>query len=414
MGQDLTRFAPKNLSGLPQGRSTVEKEQPFDEAGCGPKAMIFISAPVLCLGCCTFNNPNRFIYILLIFLLANLGAAGIFYVRYLNFERKKKLIWQPLIEPGRLSLEAGDFFRGGASLRGGYRGYPLKLETVRKFYLHTRIRLRLDQRALESHSSEHPTTLFGKRVEVGDAASLLAAIDIWHDPKEPLKATVNVQEVGYEELGLAADVRYVEHLLEWLSDMAATYSALLALGGRAVPQLREIAVAPGHPLRYLAYQVLKDISRETSRRLGGQAGAVCPDCLVRYSLRRVSFPLNSIFYYGCRACGESQKFIEGHHVVAVLDKSMAAERAWQDGALQVNWLARRALFDFDEVRLVQASDEEVERFVIQVGNDPDPIRRSRSRQIPWFISTECRLSENTLRILQARFGQVSLGTPQPG
>lgn len=392
----------------------MEKDQQFDEAGCVPKVIIFISIPFLCLGCCTFNNPNRFVDILLIFLAANLGAAGIFYGRYLNFEKKKKLVWQPLIEPGRLTLEFRDFFRGGACLRGDYRGYPLKLETVRRFFLHTRIRLGLDHRALESHSAENPTTLFGKRVDVRDAAGLLEAIDIRHDPKEPLKATVNGQEVWYEEAGLASDVRYVEHLFEWLGDLAATYSALLALGGRAVPQLREVAVAPGHPLRYVAYQVLRDIGRETTRRLGHKSGALCPDCLVRYSLHRVSFPLNAIFYYGCRACGQSQKFIEGHHVVAVLDKSMAVEQARQVGVIQVNWFARQALFDFDEVRILQASDEEVERFVIQAGNDPDPIRRSRSRQIPWIISNECELSENTRRILQARFGRVSLGTPQPG
>jgi hypothetical protein len=74
--------------------------------------------------------------------------------------------------------------------------------------------------------------------------------------------------------------------------------------------------------------------------------------------------------------------------------------------LRVNWLVRRALFDFDWVEIIQATDEDVERFAVQVGNDTDPVRELRYQQMKCTIGPECKLSENTLRILDKMFGEV--------
>lgn len=74
--------------------------------------------------------------------------------------------------------------------------------------------------------------------------------------------------------------------------------------------------------------------------------------------------------------------------------------------MQINWLARRALFDFDWVEIVQATDEDVERFAMQVGNDTDPFRRPRYPNMHCVIGPDCNLSENTLRILHRTFGEV--------
>ena len=64
---------------------------------------------------------------------------------------------------------------------------------------------------------------------------------------------------------------------------------------------------------------------------------------------------------------------------------------------------RQSLFDFDEVKVVQAADKEVQTFAVQVGNDTDTFRRQRYRKVPCVISPECRLSEATLRILKKHF-----------
>jgi hypothetical protein len=73
---------------------------------------------------------------------------------------------------------------------------------------------------------------------------------------------------------------------------------------------------------------------------------------------------------------------------------------------RVNWLKRRALFDFDRVEIVAASDYEVERFTIAVGNDVDEYRRPRYKKMPCRVALECVLAEHTLRILRSMFGEV--------
>lgn len=101
---------------------------------------------------------------------------------------------------------------------------------------------------------------------------------------------------------------------------------------------------------------------------------------------------------------QRQKF---RQIVAVLDAgwSEEAQRPHKD-LLRVNWLKRQALFDFDRVEIVQASDEDVEQFMAQVGSDTDKWRRSRYRQMPCLIAPGATLSENTLRILRNMFGEV--------
>jgi hypothetical protein len=53
--------------------------------------------------------------------------------------------------------------------------------------------------------------------------------------------------------------------------------------------------------------------------------------------------------------------------------------------------------------IIQATDEDVERFIIQVGNDTDPVRRSWYKRKKCLISFQCRLSPNSLRLLYCMF-----------
>jgi hypothetical protein len=92
--------------------------------------------------------------------------------------------------------------------------------------------------------------------------------------------------------------------------------------------------------------------------------------------------------------------------VAVLDAGWSETHRLQNGLLRVNWLAQQRLFDFDRVEIIQATDEDVERFAMQVGNDTDPVRQTRYAHIPCLIAPDCRLSENSLRILRNFFWQV--------
>jgi hypothetical protein len=109
--------------------------------------------------------------------------------------------------------------------------------------------------------------------------------------------------------------------------------------------------------------------------------------------------------YGCRICRRSWELLYcPAGIVAVLDQSWAKKYAMEADVLRVNWLEYRTMFDFDRIEIVQATDEEVERFVVQAGNDTDELRQPFYRQMRCLLG--CRLSENTLRILQNQFGQV--------
>ena len=98
--------------------------------------------------------------------------------------------------------------------------------------------------------------------------------------------------------------------------------------------------------------------------------------------------------------------------MAVLDGNMTLPQEEQTDLLRVNWLARRSLFSFDQVEISWATDEEVEHFAVQVGNDTDPVRQPRYQKIPCLVSADCNLSENTLRILRRTFGRVSQPNPK--
>ena len=122
---------------------------------------------------------------------------------------------------------------------------------------------------------------------------------------------------------------------------------------------------------------------------------------------RLSWTESKIIYCGCRTCSQSTDFEEWTgQVIAILDQEMMAEQFRQDRNLYINWLTFRKLFDFDKVEIVKATDEDVERFAVQIGNDTDAIRQPRYKQMGCSISERCKLSQNTLRVLEKTFGQI--------
>jgi len=198
---------------------------------------------------------------------------------------------------------------------------------------------------------------------------------------------------------------------DWVDRFVARYT-LAALGGEAVRSLIALANNEQSPLCRTATWLLHSIEVDTTTRLRPHLNRLlCPRCLVRFY--RYEFYVNSktqpFVYYGCRACGQSREFLEWTgQIVTVLDTAMTAVYIEQEGVIRGNWLAHRSLFDSDWVEIIQASDEDAERFAVQVGNDTDPFRQPRYRQIPCLVRPEARLSENSLRVLDKIFGQVEV------
>jgi hypothetical protein len=224
--------------------------------------------------------------------------------------------------------------------------------------------------------------------------------------KGALKTEPFGQKIYYEQEGIETEVTFLNFLVELLHEVAQAYPTIVALGGEAISLLQETSQKEDQPFRLIALQLLQDIADDTSARLEDQAHqTVCLECLTCYEARKI--PLSSwtsLTYYGCRTCGKGHSFFQGR-VVAVLEQT-ATPVQQDDHNLLINWPQRREPFDFDEVYIIQASDEEVERFAVQAGNDTDPIRKARYKQMPCTIWQDCPLSENTWRILEYAFGIV--------
>jgi len=321
----------------------------------------------------------------------------------------RRLSWQALVEPNHLTFVPGNWLRRGALVVGQYRGYDLKLESFNgNNGICTRIILK---RLSKDNLSEKNQTFRGKQITNKDVAGLLTLDSLPHSWRGYIKVEPDGQNICYEQENIEEEIKYLQSLFEWLVDLADVYPIVLDIGGEAVPTLYQIVVYEYHILRQVAAQLLHDIGRETTARLASQTSLLCPRCFMYVDSHHINLPRSqSVTYYGCRNCQQSREFIEFQGcIIAVLDSQMTTEQVQQDGVLRVNWLTRRALFDFDEVEIVQATDEDVERFAVQVGNDTDPAREPRYQGMRCVVLPECHLSENTWRILQRMFGVVEMG-----
>lgn len=134
---------------------------------------------------------------------------------------------------------------------------------------------------------------------------------------------------------------------------------------------------------------------------------LCPDCYARILLYTYSSLTlmngHEVGYYGCRHCQRSSGFLETSIVTAVLDSNMVIPHNSASGAILVNWLKSRKLFDFNRVEILSADDVSIQSFLVQVGNDTDSTRISNYKTTAVTISPHSTLSENTRRMIKNVF-----------
>ena len=227
-----------------------------------------------------------------------------------------------------------------------------------------------------------------------------------------LKGVIHVKKMGqvaaYHQEGLETDPIYLQGLLNLCQGILEAYPIIVDLGRETISFL-DVCAIPQNDLRSIVIQLIYDIAAETKNRLGQTpAHFTCLRCLTHCGPHDLSLQMGeTITYYGCRACGQSREFFEGQAII-VLNRQAPAKQSQRDEILRIDWLTDRRLFDFDAIEIVDATDEDVERFAVQVGNDTDTVRRPRYEQMRCAVSSTCQLSENTTRILERTFGQVEV------
>ena len=334
--------------------------------------------------------------------------AGGAYIDYRSKEAKRNA-WRTLADIYNFSYVPGTFFGLRTYVSGNYRGHLLTLTTVEKSSgktLHTYSRVEI------SGVGSEPLEIEPNMQPLGQQPSAYQIVQILSPEKSlglhaPLKFDPHDRTISYEWPGLETNTAILEDLFDTLSEIAHNYLKVVGLGSEAMVGLHNLA-GSDHPLRFVARQLRQDIAKLTEAHLSHRVDRLfCPNCLVRCGKHKLSFGLwSSLSYYGCRACQQSRSFLEGR-LVAVLDSNMTAELTVTDKVIRVNWLQKRTLGDFEEIWIIQASDEDVERFAMQIGNDTDTVRKSRYKQIFYTIAPSCPLSENSLRVLDRILGQTT-------
>ncbi len=229
-------------------------------------------------------------------------------------------------------------------------------------------------------------------------------------------STVN-QLIIYEQPNLGSDSDSLNRLLDPLIDILQIYLGISRLGGLAMVPLGKIIDQRGLAIPQTAPSLLQQITTSLvdgiARQTGDQCAnrvtnLLCPECLTRFDTHTLRLsPLKSVTYYGCRLCHQSNDFLEGP-VMVVLNQPMKTPYLERDETVYLNWLNLRRPCDFNGVYIGQATDEDIERFAVQVGNDTDPRRRTRYPKIPCTISAKTQLSSNSRRILERTFGEITV------
>jgi hypothetical protein len=348
-------------------------------------------------------------------LLVFIPIVGFSYLISHQNKQKHRARWEKLAAANNLVCVSNASRQSYPHIAGEYRGHHLALRVIEKSdrYNHsvTYTRLVLTPKKQETLPALDPSE---QRSTLEQAVKPFITTDPQHPLRGKVYATLGGRQVYYEQYGIETNIARLQYLFDLLTDLSNAYPQILTIGSQAVPFLQKnakLAIVKGkNSLRPITLQLLEELT-QASRQWGYQIShKLCPQCLARCVAHEVSLSaLNSATYYGCRICRQSEEFLDwAGPIVAILDSQSAAETSEEKGALRVNWLVRRALFDFETIEIVQAIDEDVERFAVQVGNDTDELRQSQYENMHCTVSSACQLSENTIRILRHTFGEVDV------
>jgi HEAT repeat protein len=258
-------------------------------------------------------------------------------------------------------------------------------------------------------------------LEHPDAAARLAAVQVLGTLKDPravprlLGRLSDVHEAvrvaACEALGLLGAAEAIPVLLGCLRDITvevryAAAHALRAMGAvQAVDVLVPMLFDPEPAPSLLACETLTAMNEVLAPTM---YALLCGGCLTRFEWHTARAQgVGEVPYLACRACHKAGKALRPVNlVVAVLDHALREPFHLDGTTARVHALGREVLFDFDGVEIFAASDYEVERFCMRIGNDTDPLREKRYRDMLCQVWRAEMLSGNTLNVLRSTFGRV--------
>jgi len=247
----------------------------------------------------------------------------------------------------------------------------------------------------------------GEHIQVREsAARVLGELGEW-EVAQMVLGVLEGKRSSLRKLIELQDVRVITPLINALEDkqLPVQKAAMIALGEWGVLK----AVAP--LINMLKHKQKRGASKIALRNIYKKLKAntlLCSSCLTRTVRKKT----RGAPYYACRVCGSAETLLEGIlYVVAVVGKA-EEEDLFLNDTVRGNWRKHEQIFDFDSVEIVDAADEQIERFLIQVGNDMDKLRRKKYKKMLCVVSNELMLADNTLRNLQNTFAKIDVETQE--
>lgn len=113
-----------------------------------------------------------------------------------------------------------------------------------------------------------------------------------------------------------------------------------------------------------------------------------------------------IDYRACRKCRNTQYGIVVKKSTLVLSESIGWGTRKEGDFFWINGLYLNELCDFDEIVVGNCSYEELERFCIIVGNDTDPWRAKKQKDIYYRLGEDATVTEQGIRLLNRFFAPL--------
>lgn len=235
----------------------------------------------------------------------------------------------------------------------------------------------------------------------------LLIMRLWDDSEE-------VRGVACKALEKLRAGRMVTAVVGVLNHQPEACDALMKIvkerGVYVFPPLMVLLDNPDPFVRCAAFQALTPICKLLQEWLNQ---FLCRSCLTRFEKKKTKLQgIGTLHLVVCRACGKASHAMFGvQEVVAVLDEKMAEEIVHTDGIVRVNAMKRETLFDLERVEIINASDDDIHRFCIDIGNDGDLYRRKRRKKWRCVVTSTCQPSLNTRHILEDTFRRVEFNNP---
>jgi HEAT repeat protein len=213
---------------------------------------------------------------------------------------------------------------------------------------------------------------------------------------EPLYQVMKAKEPGWQgaALGLAdfGDARAIEPLVHTDSEHAT--EGLIKIQNRITAKNRHYFCE-----NCLTRAVLHTPNLSLPRYIGKN-----PYLLIQFMFAYTKSAVNK-GYYVCKKCRSNLFFIEGvEKIVLRLSRDMETVSEREGPCMVINWFKRKGeLCDYDEIRVMDGNDYDIEELVIKLSNDRDGERKQRMRYIPLYLDKDLTLSQAKLNMLKDHF-----------